>query len=142
MEKNMTFCILITHLKSQILTVCRDFCLQTWIESLNVVGVDPTSEQRDPERVVYPSAIRAKAAASPLHSITVSAAPTQARDWPLEPDVKATTTTTTVKETPPLGKVPSTSEADTSTPQTLVEVQTNKEIGKETASEDLQAKKT
>lgn len=78
---------IVTHLKSQIPTVCQDFCLQTWTEALNAAGVDPTSKLRDLERVFYPLAIRVKAAASPLPNTTVSAAPTHVGDRPLEPDV-------------------------------------------------------
>lgn len=47
------------HLKSQFLIVCHNFCLQTWIEALNVAGVDPNSKLRNPEKVFYPPAIRA-----------------------------------------------------------------------------------
>jgi len=36
------------HLKSQIPTVCRSFCLRTWIEALNAVSVDPSFELRNP----------------------------------------------------------------------------------------------
>lgn len=39
------------HLKSQILTVCRGFCLKTWTETLNAVGVDQSSELRNLEKV-------------------------------------------------------------------------------------------
>ena len=44
------------HLKSQILAVCRGFCLRTWTKALNVAGVDPFSELRNLEKVFYPSA--------------------------------------------------------------------------------------
>lgn len=66
--------------------------------------------------VFYPSAIRAKVAASSLPGTTISTTPAQVGDWPPEPGVKATTTSNTAKETPSLGKVPLTGEIDTSIP--------------------------
>nr|POE58223.1 hypothetical protein CFP56_40807 [Quercus suber] len=39
-----------SYLKSQNLVVCHSFCLQTWVEALNTVGVDPSSELRNSKK--------------------------------------------------------------------------------------------
>ena len=58
------------HLKSQILVVCRGFCLQTWTEALDVAGVNPFSELRNLEKVFYPTAIRVQASTPSSSAIT------------------------------------------------------------------------
>ncbi|KAK9990323.1 hypothetical protein SO802_025308 [Lithocarpus litseifolius] len=62
-----------THLKSQLPVVCRIFCLQTWIEALNVAGVDSNSELRNPNRAFYPPAIRTRPALQSSVSTSTSA---------------------------------------------------------------------
>ena len=56
------------HLKSQLLVVCRSFCLQTRIEALNAAGVDSNSELRNLEKAFYPSAIKARLVNQPFVS--------------------------------------------------------------------------
>lgn len=46
--------------------VCRSFCLQTWIKALNVAGVDPNSELRNPEKVFYLPIIKARPISQPF----------------------------------------------------------------------------
>ena len=61
------------HLKSQITTVCRGFCLRTWIKALNAAGVDQSSELRNLEKMFYPLAIRVKTTAFVQSNIAPSA---------------------------------------------------------------------
>ena len=53
------------HLKSQLPVVCRSFCLQTQIEALNAIGVDPNLELRNPEKAFYPPAIQMRPVIQP-----------------------------------------------------------------------------
>ena len=88
------------HLKSQLLVVCRSFCLQTWIEALNAAGVDSNSELRNLEKAFYPPIIRARPINQPSVSISTprpassiknpqhksnTAAPTQAKSTEQHP---------------------------------------------------------
>ena len=69
------------HLKSQLPVVCHSFCLRTWIEPFNAVGVDPASELRNPKRAFYPPAIKARLAIQPPVS-TSSPTPTSSTENP------------------------------------------------------------
>nr|POF02846.1 hypothetical protein CFP56_10904 [Quercus suber] len=95
------------HLKSQILVVCRDFCLWTWNEALNAVGVDPSSKLRNPEKVFYPLAIKEKTSAptplSTLHLPNLFVSKTNL----LHPLIKAPTNSAIAKEISSSEKVPS-----------------------------------
>ena len=94
------------HLKSQILVVCRDFCLWTWNEALNAANVDPSSEPRNPKKVFYPPAIKEKTLAlTPLNSAT-PAQLMHVEDQPPASIDKAPINSATTKEIPSLEKVP------------------------------------
>ena len=45
-------------LRAEVPTVCRAYCAQTWEEALNQVGVEPSSELRRPESIIFPSALQ------------------------------------------------------------------------------------
>ena len=45
-------------LKAQVKGVCQDYCLQVWIEALNLVGVGASSNLRKTKNIFYPSALR------------------------------------------------------------------------------------
>ena len=76
------------HLKSQLLVVCHSFCLQTWIEAINTVRVDPNSELRNLEKAFYPLVIRACPVSQSLAS---TSAPTPASST-TNPQPKSSTT--------------------------------------------------
>lgn len=80
-----------THLKSQLLVVCRSFCLQTWIKALNTTKVDSNSTLRNPDRAFYPLAIRACPAIQSSVSTFASAPPSSTEN----PQSKSSTTTPT-----------------------------------------------
>ena len=62
------------HLTDELVGVCRDYCLEVWIEALNLAGAPATSEWRKVENVYYPEDLReAPEAASGLRT---DAAPT------------------------------------------------------------------
>ena len=120
-----------THLKSQILVVCRDFCLWTWNKALNVVGVDPSFELRNPEKVFYPSTIREKTSTSTPLSTAALAQLVHVEDQPPASVDKAPTNSATAKEIPSSEKVPSLVETTISRPQPSVEGQITKDAEKE-----------
>ena len=120
-----------THLKSQILVVCQDFCPWTWNEALNAVGVDPSSELRNPEKVFYPPTIREKTSTPIPLSTTAFAQPVHVEDQPPASIDKAPTNSTTAKEIPSLEKVPSLVETTFSGPQPSAEGQITKDAEKE-----------
>ena len=45
-------------LRAEVPAVCRAYCAQTWEEALNQVGVEPSSELRRPESIIFPSALQ------------------------------------------------------------------------------------
>ena len=51
-------------LKVEVSKVCRSYCLQVWIKSLNQVGVEASSALRKAKSVYYPPAIRALSSAN------------------------------------------------------------------------------
>ena len=51
-------------LKAEVLKVCRGYCLQAWIESLNQARVEAFSIFRKTENVYYPLAIRVSSSAN------------------------------------------------------------------------------
>ena len=61
------------HLKAQLVVVCRGFRLRTWVEALNVAGLDQSSELRNPEKVVYPPTFKVKAGTPAQGSVAPSA---------------------------------------------------------------------
>lgn len=93
-----------THLKSQIPVVCRSFFLRTWIKALNAIGVDPSSELRNLEKVFCPPAIRAHTPT--LSNADTSAPHTQAKSQAPRPSMTAPLSSTAVEEAPSLDKVP------------------------------------
>ena len=57
------------HLTDELVGVCRDYCLEVWIEALNLAGAPATSEWRKVENVYYPGDLReAPEAASGLRT--------------------------------------------------------------------------
>ena len=128
------------HLKSQILAVCRGFCLRTWTEALDVAGVYPFSELRNLEKVFYPTAIRMQASAPSSSAITAPAQPTQVEDQPSKLSEGATTTLGIAKKTPAPNNVPSSSEVATSGSQPFAVRQSIEAAEKEKGTEDQRAK--
>ena len=51
-------------LKSQLIEVWQGFCLQVWAEALNTTRMDLSLELRNPERVIFPLALRSTASSS------------------------------------------------------------------------------
>ena len=45
-------------LQTEVPTVCRAHCAQTWEEALNQAGIEASSELRKPERIIFPPALR------------------------------------------------------------------------------------
>ena len=90
------------HLKSQLLVVCRSFCLQTWIEALNVAGVNSNSQLRNLEKAFYPPTIRARPISHPSIS-TSGPTPTSSAE---NPPPKSSTTAPT--QSKPAEQQPST----------------------------------
>ena len=45
-------------LRTEVPTVCRAYCAQTWEEALNQAGIEASSELRKPERIIFPPALR------------------------------------------------------------------------------------
>ena len=89
--------------------MCRGFYLRTWIEALNVVREDQSSELRDPEKVFYPPAIRVTAAA-PIESSAAALAQSthvEAFDLVLGDKALASPLTSIEKEVPALDRAPS-----------------------------------
>lgn len=125
-----------THLKSQILVVCRDFCLWTWNEALDVVGVDPSLELINSEKVFYPPAIKVQVFAPSSSVTTILAQPTQIEDQPSKSSEKTPTIPTTAKEALAPDSVPTSAEVVTSVSRPSTKGQSIKEAGKEKETED------
>ena len=85
-----------SHLKSQLFVVCRNFCLQTWVEALNATGVDPNSELRNLEKAFYPPAIRTRLA---LQSFVSTSTPALTRSTEVTHPNTGTTTPAKAKPT-------------------------------------------
>ena len=45
-------------LRAEVPAICRAYCTQTWEEALNRAGIDASFEQRRPENIFFPPAIR------------------------------------------------------------------------------------
>ena len=45
-------------LQTEVPTVCRAHCAQTWEEALNQAGIEASSDLRKPERIIFPPALR------------------------------------------------------------------------------------
>ena len=45
-------------LRTEVPTVCRAYCAQTWEEALNQAGIEAFSKLRKPERIIFPPALR------------------------------------------------------------------------------------
>ena len=83
--------------------------------------MDPSSELRNPEKVFYPLAIRAKVIAPTLISTVPHTQPTHAEDPPPAPTNKAPTTSIIAKDVPPSGKALFSIEAPVSVSQPSAE---------------------
>jgi len=46
------------RLAEEVARVCRDYCIDTWIEALNSAGVPANSELRKAESIIFPKHIR------------------------------------------------------------------------------------
>lgn len=106
------------HLKSQILMVCRSFCLQTWVEALNATGVDPSSELRNPEKLFYPPAIRAHTLVQPPSNTTTTAQPSSTKNPPPKSNTTTPTSSTVTAKTSSIKENPTSAETTPSSQPT------------------------